>query len=591
MPLGLAARFCILALGKALSKRGNAPGKISVANPFNQSRLRSLALVVVVTVVGLLPFANKAFHIDDPLFLWAAKQIQRHPADFYGFKLNWYYSEMPMAEVTKNPPLACYYIALAASIFGWSEPALHLAFLLPAVAAIVGTYCLARRFCSQPALAALITLFTPAFLVSSTNVMCDTLMTAFWIWAVVLWDLGLRKNCYWSFLGAGGLIALGILTKYFALSLVPLLLAYALAHRRKPGWWLLALSVPLAVMAGYEWLTESLYGQGLFHGAASYATATQQEAPWRMPLAAKFLIGLAFAGGSLSPILFFAPLLASRRMLWLLLGATLAIAYALYIWGRFGPFILVEGNYARWSVIGQAALLVVAGAGVLALAVWDAWTHRDAPAVLLLLWIAGTLFFTALVNWAINARSILPAAPALGILIARRLDQQAARSAVELRWKIAFALGCAALFTFVLTWTDYRLANSARTAARQIHDEYAVKPANEWFMGHWGFQYYMQELGARCIDANQLDIPAGDIIVVPINNANLILPPEDLSKEVATLRFPASIGVATMHPILGAGFYANRIGPLPFAFGFVGPEKYLVFAATKKMEGRLAVPH
>ncbi len=54
-----------------------------------------------------------------------------------------------MWRVTENPPLASYYLALAAGIFGWSEIALHFAFLLPALAVILGTHRLARHFC-QP---------------------------------------------------------------------------------------------------------------------------------------------------------------------------------------------------------------------------------------------------------------------------------------------------------------------------------------------------------------------------------------------------------------------------------------------------------
>ena len=76
------------------------------------------AICVVATVVSLAPFADKAFNTDDPLFLYAARQICLHPADPYGFKLNWYGSEMPMAEVATNPPLASYYIALVASCIG-----------------------------------------------------------------------------------------------------------------------------------------------------------------------------------------------------------------------------------------------------------------------------------------------------------------------------------------------------------------------------------------------------------------------------------------------------------------------------------------
>ena len=67
--------------------------------------LRSPYVWLTVACAGsLLPFIDKAFHIDDPLFLWTARQIQNRPLDFYRFNVNWYWSEMPMASVTKNPP-------------------------------------------------------------------------------------------------------------------------------------------------------------------------------------------------------------------------------------------------------------------------------------------------------------------------------------------------------------------------------------------------------------------------------------------------------------------------------------------------------
>jgi len=92
--------------------------------------------------------------MDDPLFIWVARHIQTHPADPYGFNVNWYGSVTPIWEVTKNPPLACYYIAAMARILGWGEIALHTALLLPALAAILGSYRLAGHFCARPMLAA-----------------------------------------------------------------------------------------------------------------------------------------------------------------------------------------------------------------------------------------------------------------------------------------------------------------------------------------------------------------------------------------------------------------------------------------------------
>jgi hypothetical protein len=159
--------------------------------------------LTLVTLAAVMPFLAKPFNFDDPLFIWAAQQIHAHPGNPYGFDVNWYGELSPMWQVTKNPPLACYYLALAAAVLGWSEVALHFAFLLPALAVILGTHRLAQKFCRQPMLAALMTLFTPVFLISSTMVMCDVMMLAFWVWAVVFWIEGVEK------------IILGIICRWF----------------------------------------------------------------------------------------------------------------------------------------------------------------------------------------------------------------------------------------------------------------------------------------------------------------------------------------------------------------------------------------
>src|SRR5436190_1644018 len=51
-----------------------------------------LALISISLLLFLLfvPFVASAFRIDDPLFLWAARQIQESPANPYAFKVNGY---------------------------------------------------------------------------------------------------------------------------------------------------------------------------------------------------------------------------------------------------------------------------------------------------------------------------------------------------------------------------------------------------------------------------------------------------------------------------------------------------------------------
>ena len=160
------------------------------------SATRDAFFAIFAVIAALGPFLNKAFHIDDPLFLWIAQQISHNPDDPYGFSLNWNGSVQPMFSVMQNPPFDSYYMALAATFLGWSEPVMHAAFLVPAVAAILGTFFLARRLCDSPLLAALLTLFTPVFLVSATGVMCDVWLLALWVWSIASWLRGLEYHSY-----------------------------------------------------------------------------------------------------------------------------------------------------------------------------------------------------------------------------------------------------------------------------------------------------------------------------------------------------------------------------------------------------------
>src|SRR5207302_8507232 len=102
--------------------------------------------------------------------------------------------------VMQNPPLCPYYLPALSSVFGSTELTLHLAFLFWATLSILGTFAFARRFCQKPLIAAMLTLFTPLFLVSATSTMCDVMMLAFWIRALEFWFAGLDRQESWRFL-------------------------------------------------------------------------------------------------------------------------------------------------------------------------------------------------------------------------------------------------------------------------------------------------------------------------------------------------------------------------------------------------------
>ena len=167
---------------------------------------REALFAVLVTVACLLPFIGKAFHIDDPMFLWAAEQIQRDPLDFYGFDVNWEGLTRPMAEANKNPPLVSFYLAATTALLGWSEVAVHLAMLLPAVLLVLGSYRLAALLCERPLEAALLGMLSPLILISSTTVMSDVLMLALWCGGLGLWIQGLERPSLARLLAAAVLL-------------------------------------------------------------------------------------------------------------------------------------------------------------------------------------------------------------------------------------------------------------------------------------------------------------------------------------------------------------------------------------------------
>ncbi len=544
-----------------------------------------LVVIGAFLAVCLCPFINKAVHIDDPLFVWSAEWILKHPSDFYGFGVNWYGATELMATVNCNPPAVAYFLAAVGSVFGWREIALHGALIPVAFVAAAGIYQLAKIWCGRPLLATIVAVSTPVFLVSSTTLMCDVPMLALWVWAVVMWERALNDGHPARFLAAGTLAGLAVLTKYSALTFLPLLLILGLLHKRRPGGWWLWLAVPVAMMGVYEFATGRLYGQGLISAAADYAAERRSsfEGGWT----AKGIIGLAFAGGSLLPTLFFAPWLWSRRRL--LTGSLLALGFslaALSFCEKLGPMDLTSGYGASWGFWLQMSLMMTGGLHLLLLTGAELWRRRDPVTIVLALWVFSGFIFATVLNWSINARSLLTVVPAAAILLIRRLERET-----------PVAIGCnpwiwplipSTLISLSVATADFELANSARTAAQEITTQYRAAASRLWFEGHWGFQYYMEKLGAQPVDAELSTLQPGDILVVPLNNSNVLWPTPEDAEMVKTAEFKACSWLSSMQVEKGAGFYVAIRGPLPFTFGLAPPEKYCVFKILRPV--RLGSP-
>ncbi|HEV2328499.1 MAG TPA: glycosyltransferase family 39 protein [Verrucomicrobiae bacterium] len=528
--------------------------------------------LALVTIGTLLPFLSKPFNMDDPLFIWAAQQIHAHPANPYGFNIEWDVRQAPMWKVTENPPLTSYYIAGASAVVGWSEAALHFAFLVPAVAVILGTFRLARQFCNSPVLAALVTLFTPAFLVSSTTLMSDVPMLAFWTWALVFWVEGTEQKKSHKLLVACFLAGLAAVTKYYAVCLIPLLAAYSIVSRRPPAKWAPFLLIPLAFFLAGQFAMYHLYGLVPLFRATDYSLAGKGSAFVRWTTC---LIGLAFTGGCLAPALFLTPVLWKK---WSAAFLGVGILFACLV--VFDPALLKQypslqpAAYAGAGI--QLALWAATGISILALALSEIKASRDPKSVLLWLWMIGTFIFAVFLNWTINARSILPMAPALGILIARRLERNFTASFPI--GKTAWCLAAGAALALYAAEADCLIAVAVKQNVRSIYAAYGPNIKQIHFQGHWGFQFYMSQLGALPLDFKSDILKPGDLIAISTNNSNILMPGPGKAVLTEIFSEPGPPFLTTLDEFLGAGFDSSILGPVPFLFGPVSPENVGIYS-------------
>lgn len=541
--------------------------------------LWQIAIVIASVAILLLPFSDKAFHMDDTLFMWVARQVVQSPSDFFGFTGNWGGVEEQAYRFIKNPPLVSYYITLAGSVFGWSERAIHIAMMVPAALAAVGAWKLAGRLTSSPLAATLAGVMTPAFAVSGTTVMCDITMLALWIWAIFLWVKGIDGE-RWQWLAFSSLlIAAASLTKYFAISLIPLLAVYAILKGRRHLKGLVWLALPIAILALYQLYTDGLYGRGLLLDASAYSVNVRSADGAGNGTAVfwKVILGLSFTGGgAATALLIMAIVKPAKTVFFILGGAMITAAVILTGSAQAQPFLTDGGLHIDIGLALQFAAFTACGVMILWLSAADLIKRRDAASVLLGLWVFGTFTFAVFFNWTISARAILPIAAASGILIMRSLDGGTRQITLS---RLLPALIAGFLVSFSASLADYSLAETARSSASAIIKRYTEEGRSIWFQGHWGFQFYMEENGAKAIDFRRSFIAPGDIIATPLNATNRRAMPAGFTEYIEEMRVPALSWASTMGLDSGAGFYASEWGPVPLRFGRTKDEVFVVLRA------------
>jgi hypothetical protein len=213
----------------SVAESTSAPSEAHRLRMSPTSRLPWAALALAA--IALLPFLNKAYTIDDPIFLHEAQSLLTDPLHPSAFQIVWASARhLRASEFLPGGPVAAY-LLLPISLARWQEWAGHLLMFVYLAIAVVATAALARRFGLSPwaqQAAAVLTVSAPVALGMTGTVMPD-------IPAMMFAALGMERFTVWTqrhHWGAGALaalfLALAALTRINLLVLLAITGYYAL---------------------------------------------------------------------------------------------------------------------------------------------------------------------------------------------------------------------------------------------------------------------------------------------------------------------------------------------------------------------------
>jgi|GEM_PF-1599933 len=568
-------------------------GQVSRFEKFKNSN----SMPGLLAVLLLLPYLNKPFHIDDPVFLAQGRHLTSAPADPLGFTLNWDGRPERADQFHTNPPLIGYYLAAGISLFGESELALHAMFLLFPFLAGLGMASLARRFNIDGGLAGTMLVAAPCFLVNATNLMTDVPVLSLMLLAIA--DYSKKGPATpWK---AGVFAALAAMMKYSGFLVVPLFWIFELLNERK--WKRAAAASALPVVGLFAWSVFSMLKYGVAH---PLTTSAYLGIGGRYILTKALATFTFFGGACCFPLVFFMNL-SGKRLLAACAGAVVS--------GTVLSFGILFSVGLHESYRPGEFILLILFSGIGCVFVFDfmrrAFASEDGLIRFLACWFALVFLFNLLMECMAAKFVLLLWPPAvLGLLLCEP-DHRNWR-----KWALGASIPCTLVISLLLARADWLLAHWHReggttlashlSRSKDIEEDFidskmiqkvksisGIKQAlsHAKFLGHWGFQYYMERAGAVAVD---LASPASEnrrpgfwlatevASTAPIEQAELFDGAEP--KIVST---PVQWGVRIMNGRTRAGFYCHSWGLLPWTLSSEPVETFYVWPPSARLRTNL----
>ncbi len=524
----------------------------------NNSILRSAIPALLLSTLILVPFFNKAFTIDDPVFLSEARHALSDPLHPTAFVMTWDEKPERVSQLVPTGPVMAW-LLIPTVLTNNAEWVAHATQLVMLWLAVLATVSLAQRLDLQkpwPAAAGLLVVAMPAVLGLAGTAMPD-------VPAMAIGVAGIERLVAWSQDRRASQAVMAALL----LGLAPLTRPHLFLLLGVGGIFLLQPSFSLAVirnrysaffpLVAALFITVVVYfitsdpdpGAGSLVGAAvRYSSISlMRVAKNFVALPIHWVLAMVFALPWLA--LRWRAMLKDRQVMLAAVGGTLISGVALAYTDRVSiPLSFIAGL----------------GIGVLWDMIADGWKKRDSIELALGFWTLialPTLFYAQL-----PPKYLVASAPAAALLIVRELTSRRGNQV----WII---LGAAVMIgTFLgiaILRADATIAGLGRRAAAELIAPHTAAGRNVWFVGHLGFQWYAENSGACPLTVTPPYPSAGDLLVMSIAgvpNERVLLMIENQFPNLSRVAHIEDTrpGGRIMNKRLGAGFYSNHSGYWPW---------------------------
>jgi hypothetical protein len=510
----------------------------------------SLALPgILLAVVCLVPFLNKAFTIDDPLFLLEARQILKTPLQPWSYPICWNQTLTCFAQAGSsgaNVREGLMGYALVPAVLFNSERVAHLTQLLFVCVLVLSMVAVARRLGfdrRKAAAGGLLVVAIPPLLSMANTAMPDVLALALEVTGferLLAW----KEERRWHQAILSGI----------ALGLAP----YARPH--------VALFLPLGALWLFDEIklrkaVEQLRRQIFLWSPIAIAALVLAGVNYvtRLRGASSELVTAASSTGNI-------PLNLIAYFHYLTFPIPLTVVWLAANWRRVKMLLappLVPVVFAYFMVPGMTLVKELQVAAVLygLLAVADIIVtflrSGDQTGILLLLWLSLPLFTSVYLH--LPLKYLVPILPAIVLILLRVIPTMGWKRA---RLAYGMIIIACVSYSVLLLKADEDFANYNRRAAAELIAPRVTAGEKVWYAGEWGFYWYAEQAGAKLARSGEPGPQPGELLAIGLMEYGDVVLKDFPNRELVESRSYDSPHGRTMG--YGAGLYSNRFGLLPW---------------------------